>query len=611
MGSKDFYQRYHSLPHTEPSAMAFLSLNALIPLGFFTWTAWCLISLIVNVSRARKTGLAYVILPCSFLGAPWLLTQPLLLPLLNLLPQAWTENWLPLLLFNDGWHNGYEPFRRAKADTFLAVSPGGMVFYTCDPDVSTQILHDSRFGKPAHLMSLLNIFGPTITSSDGAEHRLYRRMIAPFFTDTTMQDVFVGSIQGGAHLATALRQPGAHQQLRSLTAKLSLHILSRFCYNTESEQDLVLTLSAEDQPASSHCMTYSQAVLAVLENYMTIFLVPSALLRSSPYHKHRQAATAYAELGQYLQEMKATKEAEVKQNPDMASRKTKSILDLLVQAGMPAKDGTPVMLRPDQVLGNLWVFVLAGHETNANTLTFIILLLACHPIAQRAMQDDLDRILQDTPLNQWTYEAHFNPLMKSRVGAVINEALRLFTVIPVIPKYVPPTGPPVSVNVEGCVHSLPADTITFINTSATHRHPKYWPSRDLQVDPTTRKSGPAQPFTLSDFDPERWIQHSDVASQGGLMTPIPGSFIPFSEGNRACLGYRFALVELCASVAAIFKYSSVRLLTQSEENRYSTDRSTDSWEAARSRAERALCELKFDMSLRVVHDVPVQLDARN
>ncbi|KAJ5636928.1 uncharacterized protein N7484_010241 [Penicillium longicatenatum] len=591
--------------------MGFLSLGVLIPLGLFIWTAWCLVSLVVNVFRARKTGLAYVIVPCSFLGAPWLLTQPLLLPLLNSLPQTWTENWLPLLLFNDGWHNGYEPFRRARADTFLAVSPGGVIFYTCDPGVSTQILHDGRLGKPAHLMSLLNLFGPTMTSSDGAEHRLYRRIAAPFFTDTTMQEVFVGSVQGGAHLVTALQQPGAYRQLRALTAKLSLHILSRFCNQTESEQDLMLTLRAEDQPTGRHSMTYSEAVLTVLENYMTIFLVPGALLRSSPSHNHRQAATAFAELGQYLQEMKATKEAEVQQNPDMAHKKTKSILDLLVQAGMPSEDGSPAMLRPDQVMGNLWVFVLAGHETNANTLTFIILLLACHPIAQRAMQVDLDRILQDTPPDQWTYEAHFSPLMKSRVGAVINETLRLFTVLPVIPKYVPPTGPPVSVTVQGCVHPLPRDTIAFVNTSATHRHPHYWPSLDLQENSAPLKNRPTQPFALSDFDPERWIQRGDAPYQEGLMTPVPGSFVPFSEGNRACLGYRFALVELCASVVAIFKSSSVRLLTRSEEDGGLTDRSTDSWETARYRAERALCEVKFDMSLRVVHDVPVQLEARN
>ncbi|THC87717.1 hypothetical protein EYZ11_012839 [Aspergillus tanneri] len=313
----------------------------------------------------------------------------------------------------------------------------------------------------------------------------------------------------------------------------------------------------------------------------------------------------------YMEEMKERKEIELQQNLPTPSNKPQSILELLVQAGLPVADGSQPALRPDQVMGNIWTFVFAGHETNANTLTFIILLLACHPVAQRAMQADLDRILQDTPPDQWTYDAHFNPLINSLVGAVINEALRLFTVLPVIPKYVPPTGPPVSITIDGQVHPLPPDMIAFINTSAIHRHPQYWPRRDSSTDMMTSKNRTKRPFAVSDFDPERWIQATDGA-KNVLLNPIPGRFIPFSEGSRACLGYRFALVELCASVAIIFKLSSVRLLTRDEDNNSSNSGATaDTWEAARDRAELALSEgVKFDMSLRAVHSVPVQFEAR-
>lgn len=254
------------------------------------------------------------------------------------------------------------------------------------------------------------------------------------------------------------------------------------------------------------------------------------------------------------------------------------------------------------------MFVLAGHETNANTLTFIILLLACHPVTQRAMQVDLDRILGDTPPDQWTYGAHYNPLMNSLVGAVINEALRLFTVLPVIPKYVPPRGAPIFIKVEDHVHPLLPDTIAFINTSATHRHPQYWPRRESSTKTTANRT--KRPFAVSDFDAERWLQGT-TSNKDGLMTPVPGTFIPFSDGSRACLGYRFALVELCASVAVIFKSSSVRLLTKADADGSETEVLPDTWEAARDQAELALSEgVKFDMSLRVVRNVPLVFEAR-
>lgn len=261
--------------------MALLSPNILISVGVFTivWVVWCLATLIVNVSRARATGLHYVIVPCSMLGAPWLLTQPMLLPLLKALPELWTEKWLPLLLFNEGWHNGYEPFRRVGGDTFLAVSPGDVILYTSDAGVASQLFQNGRLGKPAHLMGLLNIFGPTLTAADGAEARLYRRTVAPFFTEATMRDVFVGAVQGGAELSRALRQPAAHHQLRTLSAKLSLHLLSRFCNQAETQEDLANALQCKDKPQGTHRMTYSEAVFTLLENYTTVFLCPHALLR--------------------------------------------------------------------------------------------------------------------------------------------------------------------------------------------------------------------------------------------------------------------------------------------------------------------------------------------
>jgi hypothetical protein len=93
-----------------------------------------------------------------------------------------------------------------------------------------------------------------------------------------MRDVFVGTVQGGTQLAQVLRQPVAHRQLRSLAAKLSLHILNRFCNQAETQEDLARALRNEDKPQGTHRMTYTEAVFTLLENYMTIFLIPNAFL---------------------------------------------------------------------------------------------------------------------------------------------------------------------------------------------------------------------------------------------------------------------------------------------------------------------------------------------
>ena len=62
------------------------------------------------------------------------------------------------------------------------------------------------------------------------------------------------------------------------------------------------------------------------------------------------------------------------------------------------------LLTDDEILGNAFVFILAGHETAANTIHFSLLFLALHPSSQRRLQKDLDKILGDKPISEWNYE---------------------------------------------------------------------------------------------------------------------------------------------------------------------------------------------------------------
>ncbi|PLB51305.1 cytochrome P450 [Aspergillus steynii IBT 23096] len=564
---------------------------AVLPITFGIWS---LVSLFSQLARARSTGLPCVIVPCSCLGAPWLLSQPILLPIFQLLPTSWTQNWLPLLRFERGWHDGYEPFAKVGADTFLTVSPGDIVLYTCDPDVSSQLLHDQRFGKPAHLMGVLNIFGPTIAGTDGPESRFYRRIAAPFFTQQTIQRVFTLSVAGGKQLGKALCRPSAYRQLRTLTARLSLNLLSQICFDNQGQDDLAKALQFQEDRPNRHILSYSQAMHSLLDNYKTIFISPRWLLPGwSPVRTHRLAGTAYTEFNRYVQDLRISAETTVRETGSKGTGQ-----DNLAERFVKAELSAP------QISGNLFLFMFAGHEANANTLTFIIILLACHPSIQRAMQSDLDSIFGNSPADKWSFDTHHRPLMTSLVGAVINEALRLYTLIPVLPKCVPLDSQGIPIVVRGESHRLPPGLVALVNTSAMHRHPRYWPRRGDE-----------------EFDPYRWL-HADITgrthggeqNETGFLVPPAGSFVPFSDGARGCLGQHFGLAELCAVVAVVFKQNSVRLLTSEDEANGFVDGSpelSDSWAEAKERAENALREgVEFDMSLRLVREVPVRFDQR-
>jgi hypothetical protein len=48
-----------------------------------------------NIAAAKKSGLPYIIAPCSAWFLPWQITHKLWIPIITLFPGSWWEPWLP------------------------------------------------------------------------------------------------------------------------------------------------------------------------------------------------------------------------------------------------------------------------------------------------------------------------------------------------------------------------------------------------------------------------------------------------------------------------------------------------------------------------------------
>lgn len=226
-------------------------------------------------------------------------------------------------------------------------------------------------------------------------------------------------------------------------------------------------------------------------------------------------------------------------------------------------------LTDEDIIGNSFVMLLAGHETTANTIHFALIELAMNPISQRHLQKEVLALFGDSDPETWDYDTNVNPLLGGMVGAVINEMLRLMPPVTVIPKTVRPDQDQAIV-IKGQKYTLPRNMIISINVTGVQRNPKYWPSMG-----PSKVSGEMN--DLNDFVPERWLRddaghndleesdHDDFGSFTGkttsaqLFCPIRGSYLPFSDGPRSCLGRRLAQVELLAVLSVIFQKYSVEL----------------------------------------------------
>lgn len=86
----------------------------------------------------------------------------------------------------------------------------------------------------------------------------------------------------------------------------------------------------------------------------------------------------------------------------------------------------------------------------------------------------------------------------------------------------------------------------------------------------------------------------------GVKAPARGTFLPFSDGFRACLGRRFAEVEIAAVIAVLFRghRASLKLLPG------------ESWADAAKRVQIALDKSSNQFTMAVRKDIGIVWEAR-
>ncbi len=236
-----------------------------------------------------------------------------------------------------------------------------------------------------------------------------------------------------------------------------------------------------------------------------------------------------------------------------------------------AKDaGRKMGMSVDEIFGNLFIVNFAGHDTTANTLAFIMLLLAAYPDVQEWLAEEIDAVTKYAPnVDDWEYQ--FFPRL-SRCRAVIFETLRLYAPIPALPKLTAPQGiQTLRVGETGQVLKIPPGVGTIPYLLAMHTHPQYW--------------GP----DVLEWRPSRWIVEPGSLGGEQLMEPRKGVYFPWSDGPQNCPGRKFAEVEGVAALAVLFGKHKVEIVKDPGE----------SAEAAKRRTLQCVNDVDLEVLLRM------------
>ncbi|MBE7197860.1 MAG: cytochrome P450, partial [Parafilimonas terrae] len=220
-------------------------------------------------------------------------------------------------------------------------------------------------------------------------------------------------------------------------------------------------------------------------------------LRNRPHLKFFEEA---------VDSMLARRRAALARDPDGAPP---DLLTLLLRATDPE---TGTSLSDVEIKANLVTFIIAGHETTSNALTFALYLLSQDSEARDRAEAEVDRAMPDGRLPQGYAEA----LPFTR--AVIDEAMRLYPPAATISRQA--AGP-------DRLGGLPirAGTTVVVAPWVLHRHKLLWD------DPTS-------------FVPERFLP----GNRGSIDR---FAYLPFGAGPRVCIGASFALQEAVAVLATV------------------------------------------------------------
>ncbi len=169
-----------------------------------------------------------------------------------------------------------------------------------------------------------------------------------------------------------------------------------------------------------------------------------------------------------------------------------------------------------EMVDQVAIFFLAGHETSASALAWSLYLMALYPDWQDRLAEEA-RILNED----------FSSISRLRLTrAVFREALRLY---PPVPMMVRETVKPETFR----ERVLKKGSTIVISPWHLHRQNRLWDHPD-------------------DFDPDRWESENGKTCQRE-------AFIPFSAGARVCPGAGFAMIEgplLLANVLKSFRVST-------------------------------------------------------
>nr|QOW41329.1 cytochrome P450 monooxygenase CYP9G18 [Conogethes punctiferalis] len=167
----------------------------------------------------------------------------------------------------------------------------------------------------------------------------------------------------------------------------------------------------------------------------------------------------------------------------------------------------------NELAGQVFIFFAAGFDTSSSTMTFLLHELTINPDIQEKLYQEIKEF--EETRKSLTYD---NIGQLKYLDCVLNELLRKWSAAIVMDREVTKSYELPPPHEGGKPYKLNPGDIIYNVVNSIHMDPKYYPEPDV-------------------FNPERF-------SEENKHNIKPFTFMPFGIGPRACIGTRFALLEM-------------------------------------------------------------------
>ena len=422
------------------------------------------------------------------------------------LPPLVTEprHWL----IGPGYYAQREPLKWIQkwiedyGDIFRIKSPFGQATIVAAPELARQVLadHYSHYQQKSQSYIVLRILmGNGLVTSEGEFWRGQRKLVQPAFHRRRLDALFAMMVERTNDFVARFRAAAESGQAVDLTTPLSeltLDIISRAMFSSD-----VQGAAAE---VSRHIAILNDYALHMLR-HPWLFLLPKRIPTPFTYRPVNSLNSMHRIVNGIIQSRRRGADTH------------DDLLSMLLSA---CEEGTGRGMTDEQLRDEVMTIFVAGHETTANAMAWLLYLVSQHPEVEARLREEIDARWASEGLNNQNIFAF------TYVRQVIEESLRVYPTIWSVGRRCTEAD-------ELGGYQIPVGMNMVVPIFHFHWNDRYWPNPQK-------------------FDPSRFTAENRPPADSMI-------YFPFGAGPRSCVGNHFALQELMIMTVLFHRYFRFRV----------------------------------------------------